>query len=221
MQWMWLTAAAIVGIVAGYLAGWRVAFIAMRPTLQELNRNLASDRNLALRVLRRELANWMFRHDPDCYLKTYKIAHEATKAISTLDRSHQSVELSKLTDKHKFYTDFDLIATRDYVLYADALGINTYEEVEQHYAIRDFRVHQASTREPAMIYESPLFTVRPVSHFADVRYGVHFKDTDEYGLYTIFLDDSGEKTYEFVFRSDDTFQKEIVLEPLSIATGDA
>jgi hypothetical protein len=273
MQWMWLTTAAIIGIVAGYLAGWRVAVVAMRPTLQELHQNLATDRNLALSVLRRELANWMFRHDPDRYLQTYKTAHEATKVISKIDNREQCRELAILTERHKFYKDFDSIATRDYVLYADALSGNTYDEVEHHYidiirfqalqialnhwgnwdimpptndaelahlekylqrfkdarfenrvkaAIREFRVYQASTpREPAMIYESPLFTVRRVSHFAEVRYGVHFKDTDEYGLYTVLHDDSYDKTYEFVFRSDDTFQKESVLDALSVAPGDA
>jgi hypothetical protein len=133
MQWIWLTAAAIIGIIAGYFAGWRVAAVAMRPTLQELNQNLASDRNLALGVLRRELANWMFRHDPDRYLQTYKTAHEATKVISKIDNREQLEELAKLTERHKFYKDFDSIATRDYVLYADALSGNTYDEVEHHY----------------------------------------------------------------------------------------
>ena len=133
MTWFWLAGAAIAGIVAGYLAGWRAVITAMRPALQQLNRNLANDRNLALGLLRRELANWMFRHDPDRYLQTYKKAHEAAKAISTTEGSEQRAELADLTEHYKCYTDFDLLGTREYVLYADALSTNTYDEVERHY----------------------------------------------------------------------------------------
>jgi len=133
MTWFWLAGAAIAGIVAGYLAGWRAVITAMRPALQQLNRNLANDRNLALGLLRRELANWMFRHDPDRYLQTYKKAHEAAKAISTTEGSEQRAELADLTEHYKCYRDFDLLGTREYVLYADALSTNTYDEVERHY----------------------------------------------------------------------------------------
>src|SRR5262245_43865761 len=101
MNWFWPAAAAIVGIIAGYFFGRDAAVAAMQPSVQELHRNLASDRNLALRILRRELANWMFRRDPDRYLKTYRTAHEATKAIGTLQPGERRGTLAKLTDRHK------------------------------------------------------------------------------------------------------------------------
>ena len=49
------------------------------------------------------------------------------------DSREQRGELAKITERHKFYKDFDSITTRDYVLYADALSGNTYDEVEHHY----------------------------------------------------------------------------------------
>jgi hypothetical protein len=264
MTWFWLAGAAIAGIVAGYLAGWRAVITAMRPALQQLNRNLANDRNLALGLLRRELANWMFRHDPDRYLQTYKKAHEAAKAISTTEGSEQRAELADLTEHYKCYTDFDLLGTREYVLYADALSTNTYDEVERHYtdivrfqalqiavddnrsdihhptneaelahlekyvqrfkdtrfknrlkdAIREFRVYE-SNKAPEPLYETAAFSVRRVRHFAELRYGVHFKDTGEFGLYTVFNDDPGERYIGF-YRSDAAFEKEIVLDDILI-----
>src|SRR5205085_1973712 len=94
----------------------------MRPAVQQLSRNLASDRDFVLRVLRRELANWMFQRDPDRYLRIYKEAHEVAVAISAADRSYQRSQLAELGKQYPFYADFDLLGTRDHVLYADALN---------------------------------------------------------------------------------------------------
>jgi hypothetical protein len=157
-----------------------------------------------------------------------------------------------------------LLGTRDYVLYADALSTNTYDEVERHYtdiirfqalqiavddnwsdihqptneaelahlekyvrqfkdtrfknrlkdAIREFRVYESNTaQEP--LYETAAFSVRRVRHFAEIRYGVHFKDTDEFGLHTVFIDDRSERYISF-YRSDAAFEKEIILDDILI-----
>jgi hypothetical protein len=85
-------------------------------------------------------------------------------------------------------------------------------------AIREFRIYEANgAREP--FYETTVFSVRPVSHFAESRYGVHFKDTGECGLYTVFNDDIRDKTYMNFYRSDATFQKETMLDELLIDEG--
>jgi len=242
----------------------------MKPDLQELKRNLACDRNTGLGVLRRELANWMFSRDPDRYLLIYKQAHDVVGKINAAKRSDQQAELSKLTDQYPFYTDFDLVGTRDHVLYADALDAVSYDDAEHRYAdiirfqalkillddnwwgfhatsaqdmahleeyvtrfkdtrfknrlknaIRELHAHQRNTnsdRPPearASLYEADTFSVRPVPHFAEIRYGVHFKDTNEFGLYTIFLDDSS-KAYIGFYRSDAGFREETVLDDLRI-----
>jgi hypothetical protein len=87
IYWFGPAALTIVGIPAGYFLGWRVAAGVFSPTIrdlirnnQELSRNLASGRNSALRVLRRELADGMLRKDPERFLQTCSKVHEAAKA---------------------------------------------------------------------------------------------------------------------------------------------
>jgi hypothetical protein len=94
VYWFWVACAVVVGLIAGFLFCVRV----LRPSLQELSRNSAQDRDFVLRVLRRELANWMLRRDPDRYLLIYKEAHDTAVAISAADRSDQRAQLAKLCE---------------------------------------------------------------------------------------------------------------------------
>ena len=195
MSWLWLAGATLVGIVAGFFIGWRTAVSAVQPAIQQLNRDLATDRNFVLRVLRRELANWMLRRDPDRYLRIYKKAHEATAAISGADRSGQRSQLGKLTEQYKFYTDFDFINTRDYVLYSDALSnFNSYDEVERHYTdIIRFQALQIATNENwSEIYPMPHPTSEAelahletyVQRFKDARFKNRLRHAiEEFRLY--------------------------------------
>ncbi|MGC2222328.1 MAG: hypothetical protein WA624_08155, partial [Methylocella sp.] len=75
----------------------------------------------------------MLRRDPDRYLPIYKEAHDTALAISAADRSDQRAQLAKLCEQYPFYADFDLVGTRDHVLYADGLSMNSYDEVERHF----------------------------------------------------------------------------------------
>ena len=120
----------------------------MQPRITEQGRNMAGDRNFVLSVLRRELANWMFRRDPDRYRRAYKAAHDATTAIAAADRAEQRRQLANLAEQYPFYTDFDLVSTRDYVLYTDALSENSYDDIERHYIdIVRFQALQAALDE--------------------------------------------------------------------------
>jgi hypothetical protein len=65
-------------------------------------------------------------------------------------------------------------------------------------------------------YETDLLAVRYVHHYAETRYGVHFKDTGEFGLYSYFYDDRKDKTYERYYRSDREFIAEIALDNLHV-----
>ena len=68
-------------------------------------------------------------------------------------------------------------------------------------------------------YSNSAFSVRPVSHFAENRYGVHFKDTDEYGFYGFFIQDDAEKPpFESYYRSNEKFDRECGLHDLQIDT---
>lgn len=267
MFWVWLICAALVGIGGGVFLGFRGATLLMQPGIMERNRNIAGDRNFALSVLRRELANWMFRRDPNRYRRAYKAAHEATAAIAAADRAEKRRQLAKLAEQYPFYTDFDLVGTRDYVLYADALGTNSYDDIERHYtdiirfqalqaavdenwpgtgatsdkelehldsytlrvkdtlfrarmeeALREFNAYRRAKGDSAGpdMYETAVLVVRSVAHFAEVRYGIHFKDTDEFGLYGVFFADDRDKPSTGFYRSNASFTEETILDDMSI-----
>ena len=86
-------------------------------------------------------------------------------------------------------------------------------------AAQEFYVHRrddqaAAAHEPA--YETKVLAVFRVPHFAEIRWGFHFKDTDEYGLYGVFYADSRDKPYEQYYRSDRMFEAETHLHDLRI-----
>ena len=75
-----------------------------------------SERAFILRILRRELANWMIQHNPDQYLRNYKAVHAATKEIMTVNRNEQLAQLAKLRKEYSDYMDFDLHAPYTYCI---------------------------------------------------------------------------------------------------------
>lgn len=170
-----------------------------------------------------------------------------------------------------------MVGTRDHVLYADGLSMNSYDEVERHFrdiirfqalqialnenwgainwgrtsatsgddlahlekyvqrfkdtrfknrlknAIDEFYAYRrgkdnglALGAEEAL-YETATFSVCRVPHFAEVRYGIHFKDTDEFGLYGMFVFDEPDKEpHSHFHRSDAGFEKESYLDDILI-----
>ncbi|SFO17649.1 hypothetical protein SAMN05216330_10291 [Bradyrhizobium sp. Ghvi] len=59
-------------------------------------------------------------------------------------------------------------------------------------------------------YEDQQIGVFHLPSYADVRYGIHLKKTDEYGVYSFFVHDDGKISSRYA-RSDATFQNEIGL----------
>jgi hypothetical protein len=86
-----------------------------------------------LATFRRELANYMVRLDPDRFLQFYRKARAVDEAIGTADNEMREAELTIITKKYPMYTDFDLVGTREHVLYADALSMYAIEDIEEHY----------------------------------------------------------------------------------------
>jgi hypothetical protein len=73
-----------------------------------------------LNTLRRELANHLVWQDPDRYLQLYQLIHAETATFEDLTTVAAQARLLELSKKYPQYQDFDLIGTRDYVIYADA-----------------------------------------------------------------------------------------------------
>lgn len=51
--------------------------------------------------------------------------------------------------------------------------------------------------------DNDFFAVRPVHHFAENRYGIHFKDTNEFGVFSVFHDT--DRDFESYYRSSPDF----------------
>jgi hypothetical protein len=63
------------------------------------------------------------------------------------------------------------------------------------------------------VFDYGNINVRRVEHFAENRYGVHFKDTNEFALYCFFMFDDGRTSYSY-YRTDSAFDNEQRLDVL-------
>jgi hypothetical protein len=90
-------------------------------------------------------------------------------------------------------------------------------------AIREFFVYTSAktisrldANADGWVYETDVFAARFVPHFAESRYGFHFKDTNEFGLYGVFYADNADKPFQSFFRSDAKFKAEKYLDYLRV-----
>jgi hypothetical protein len=63
MEWLWVAGAALVG---SFIGAWLLSWVE-GPQLSKLGLTMASDREPALCTLRRELANYMVRLNPEWF----------------------------------------------------------------------------------------------------------------------------------------------------------
>jgi hypothetical protein len=245
----------IVALGVGVAAGWWFATKAFKSESYELGNRVADDQNNYLMILRRELANYVIRKEPEKFLDAYKKNHAELSRYATLSEAALKGEYVDICTRFKYFRDLDIVEARSHVLYEDALGWMSVEEVLAHYwticrfqrlkklldkhwakfdvtsdkdlehceryvtAIKDakfairleraVRTYHGSRTGDSTEFENDEFSVRPLSHFAELRYGVSFKDTEEFGIRTFFGFDDAEKapliTY---YRSDQSFTRE-------------
>lgn len=136
MEWALTFVALIAVAVFAFRQGAKAG---AQPIAQLLNAQ-AHDRMNYLTLLRRELANFLIWCDPDRYVRLYELIHAETQPIKELEPPSRQARLATLCEKYPNYQDFDLIGTRDYVLYADTLS-DDLEDIEQRY--RDIALFQA------------------------------------------------------------------------------
>ena len=70
--------------------------------------------------------------------------------------------------------------------------------------------------ETPFVYETDVLAVCYVRHIMESRIGFHFKDTNEYALYSVFYADGRDKPYRSFYRSDAAFEAENYIEHLRI-----
>lgn len=252
MLWVWIALALVAGLAGGFLAGAR--FI-MKTAIEEADRNKASDHDLLMRAYRRELANWLFKNDPDRYRALYERAQATQAEILAADAATRNALMKRIATDMPFIRDFDL-GSREYITYGDALRMYSVEDIEEKYLdivrwqslqiagdpawryvqkptcdddlayLTEYTARLKDTRfkrrvEEAMRFywfsqrgdgpitlDTPTLAVSPIYHLVENRYGIHFKDTGEYAIYSSFYDDERDRTYETYRRSSADFSEE-------------
>jgi len=86
------------------------------------------------------------------------------------------------------------------------------QAVKQFQAARETQLSDWQLPDGEKLYEAAEIAVYRVDDIAETVKGIWFKDTNEYGIYSVFYGD--EKAYESFYRSDRTFQKRDVLHTL-------
>jgi hypothetical protein len=231
--------------------GWRSA---------ESERLRLDAENRYIEVLRRELANAIVSDSPDKMVALYRKAWTFEQEMLNADAARVQAEFDVLTKRYPLYEDFDLLGTRHFVPYSDA--VEGYEEdavAERYLDISKFMIlkninakstrpifsesedtilRKTMTREidhrfrakiidamdkynmvrgadknrqyESIDYEDRALSIFPLQHFAELRWGILFKDTQEQAIYSVFYDDNS-KAYKSYYRSDETFQTEETL----------
>jgi hypothetical protein len=257
----------VISLALGVFIGFRFIAGSLRPELSSSAQSQAIDRANYLQTLRRELANILIWRDPGGYLELYKTLHTETKSFASWRPDAIKARLAELYSKYPNYSDFDLIATREFVLYprdnASSLETSDIQDrykdiiqfetlsligVEGWKAAGNFVVHITDDKELAYLHEYVLkvrdtqfkirlaqavdfatlisansesasceldndfYLVRRLPSLADVRYGIHIKSTNEFGIYSFFVFDDG-RIHNSYYRSDPLFQLE---QPLDV-----
>lgn len=255
----------IVALILGLLLGFKSGAKTAVRFLNETSTTQAIDRANYLQSLRRELANFLIWRRPQEYLQLYKQLLAEAASFGSWRPEEVARRLGELCKKYPNYSDFDAIATREYILYRDGVSWNVDAELESRYrdivtfvalsaigdpnwkeaASRGF-VHALSNKELAHLTEyvqkiedtklqlrigravdayyarrneqtgildNDFYSVRPLHHFAESRYGIHLKRTNEFAIYSYFMFDDGRTSYSY-YRSNSTFEQEEHLDPL-------
>ena len=69
-------------------------------------------------------------------------------------------------------------------------------------------------RDDVRNFDNDFYSITSLPYFAENRYGVHLKRTNEFAIYSFFVFDDG-RTSDSSYRSDPTFEQEGFMDPLS------
>lgn len=132
MSWPWILAI-VVALIAGFWLGSWGASLSIRDAARQMLRTQAIDRNNYLRVLRRELANHLMQRDAVAYERLYERVSDEVAKYSTFSKEGLRAEARAIAERYPQYGDFDMVGTREHVLYPDAMDWNDDESVSEHF----------------------------------------------------------------------------------------
>jgi hypothetical protein len=250
---LWLAAGVILGMILGNFTRWQV----MRGAARAIQRAPIEERDLILKIIRREMANWLFREDPERYSLICSRAEILEEEVARMDNKIKTANFVLLADEFPF----DLMGINEYALYSDNFDRRGIEGVEDNYLkvvkyqslvadanksfsylkpTRNFnsetlnkyieRYKDAillknlkdvvekydwyrSGKFPEYVkipWETGQFIIQYVPDFAERRLGIKLKKTNEFGIYSIFIDDN-DKIYKQFYKCSDTFENESLL----------
>jgi hypothetical protein len=128
---MYLFLVGLVALVVGLFLGAKLIAKGSLPGILEMQKSQAIDRANYLFTLRRELANILIWRDSQRYAKLYQELCSEFKSFKSWRLEEINKRLSELSKKYEFYNDFDIIGSKEYVLYSD--NWHNYEELESRY----------------------------------------------------------------------------------------
>ncbi len=131
MSLMELFFVGLVALVVGFFLGVKLIAKGSLPRLKEIDKAQAIDRANYLFTLRRELANLLIWRDSQRYVKLYQELCLEFKSFKSWRLDEINKRLSELSKEYEFYNDFDIIGSKEYVLYSD--NWHNYEELEARY----------------------------------------------------------------------------------------
>lgn len=123
----------LAALVGGFVLGSKLSAKAVAPALTQVSNTQAIDRANFLQTLRRELANVMVWRNPQRYLQLYRQLNSEVSSLRSWRPEEVRKRLAELASKYPYYSDFDSVATREYVLYADGVSMLGDDEMEERY----------------------------------------------------------------------------------------
>jgi hypothetical protein len=102
MVYVGLGIAALLGLTAGISLGWRAHKTSVKEHLSRYGSDIAEDLAAFLYTLRRELANYMVRRDPERFLHLYREARAAEVKIGKEHKKSQQAQHRAITQKRRF-----------------------------------------------------------------------------------------------------------------------
>jgi hypothetical protein len=267
---LWSAVLGIAGFGIGLLvaiAGTKALAKEMKNEFFRLKKNVVEAEQRFLENHRRELAQIIIARSAEAFESAFFKCQkfEVEMRMSSPDRIE--AELKALADRFPYYQDFELLGTRHFVSYEDAVSWNSLDDIIDRYIditkwlslllakqkrvfhvfpedeIRVFRDSMRRRKDRlfkqrikdamALFYkmrraadagnksdivgesyedENVKVHYAPMQYSPEVAYGIHFKDTNEYGVYSFFSDYKSDKTYYSFYRSDRTFKDHKLLD---------
>lgn len=97
------------------------------------NQTRAADNALLMSVLSREIANELIERDAGKYEKNFERLYDKWNEIKAKDVKSKRAHYETITSKYASFLDFDELGTKAHVLYADAFGWKSDEDLWELY----------------------------------------------------------------------------------------